>query len=209
MTIKPKVILLKTLLVLISILFVFCKKKSSSKITLINQKDIGNVYNYIQLKDTILVKRSILNFLTQQQDLFESNKIEDLSNHVSFPLDGDVLYFMIFGNDFLNSPQFFFEQKIDKKTFIKKNKLIFSENYKNLFCNTNFSQMLFDNKYRYIKKDEKGVLWELDTSINFTNNSFKIYLSKIAEESEEEYSIFYSYSLIKNKYLLSYIGAAG
>ncbi|MCF6349807.1 MAG: hypothetical protein L3J23_02100 [Flavobacteriaceae bacterium] len=213
MTIKLKVTLLKMLLVLISILFASCIKKSNSKITLNKQEKVKfntkKIDSYVKIKDTILVKKSVLNFLTLQQNLLSNNKIKNLSNHVSFPLDGDAVYFMIYGDDFLKSPQKFFKQKINKKNFIKKNELIFIDIYKYLFCNIDFHQELFDSEYHYMKKDKKGVLWDLDVSINFENNSFTIYMSKITENSEEEYSIFYQYNLIRDKYLLFYIGTVG
>ena len=207
MTTKPKAILLKTLLTLISTLYLSCLKNPKS--TQKQEVATHQKTEYTPIKDSLLVKTSILKFLASQQKLLSNNQIEEISKNVSFPLDGDVIYFMIYGDDFLKTPERFFEKKITKDIFIIESNLIFPDIYKKMFCSIDLTQELYNNKYHYRIKDKAEVYWEIDISINVENNSFAVYHNKVTENSEEEYSIFYRYQFINNDYLLSYIGSAG
>ncbi len=196
---------MKKLLVLISFFYLSCSG---------NEAKTGKQYNTttpntFHITDSLLVKKKILNFLTLQQKLIKNNNITEISNYVSFPLDGDVVYFMIYGDDFYKNPSFFFEKKINKITFLKKHKFIFPPIYSKLLGEIDLSEALYTPKYYFKQKDKDGSTWDLNIVINFKNFSFKLFFNKVTKNNEEEYSVFYQYILVNDKYMLSYIGSTG
>ncbi len=200
--------MLKTLLVLFIILSLFsCKKNTSFRVVNDKEDKISKISPIIE--DSLEIKDSVLSFLDLQKDILKNNDFKEFSEHVVFPLDGDVLYFMVYGDESVESSDNIFDIKIDREIFMDKHHMIFPRFYKEILCAINNEKELNDSSYSFVKRDKDSVLWEVNIEINYEENYFSISFDVITDNSEEEYSIYYKYLKTENKYMLSYIGATG
>ena len=203
MIIKPKIILLKTLLVLSSICISSCNSVTEKKSTILSIQE--------QKIDSIAIQEGVLLFLRQQQQFLRENKIDSIAQFVDFPLDDPCILANVFGSEFLNymeeNSSIPFPKTIDKQTFIQKKDSVYPSTHKYLFTNVDFKNLLDDKTYSLSTK-KNNTLWNIYLYINYENSNFIISFSGI-ENEEEEFSIAHQYEYKYSKYILTKIYCIG
>ncbi len=210
---KQKVIPWNKLLVLVSFPFVLgCfhqeEKKAVTKVYF--PKD--TIVSKIQTIDSITFRSKVISFLLKEQVLIRNNQIEEITNHIKFPLDGGYLYSQVYGDEFLktldkNEP---FTKTIDRDVFIKNSDSILKPVFKYLMSNVDVIKKINDNKnlYQFVKKN-KDKVWTIDFKILYGYKEFQIYWSVVTDNWEEEFSVFFRYRYEEDTFKLVSIGVIG
>lgn len=163
----------------------------------------GKIINHNGVKDDILV-----DFFQKFQSDFNKKDLSKIISFVNFPLEGDCIYYYVFGEK-VHAENFDFKKnKILKDNFRKEYDKIFNSHAKFLLSKVDFKKLILDKTYQFKEPIDANSFYE----INFynKNNIYNVSISYNNKyESTTEHSIIYQFKVINNSIKLYSIFCAG